>query len=101
MTMRINGQQPTPVDAEAARRLESAKAAERASGAGQAPKAAGDRVEVSTDAQLISAAAQAAKDAPDVRADAVARGRRALESGTLGNDPDRLADRIVDALLGE
>ena len=99
--MRINGQQPTPVDAEAARRLESAKAAERAAGAGQASKAGGDRVEVSTDAQLISAAAQAAKDSPDVRPEAVARGRRALENGALGADPDRLAQRIVDALLGE
>lgn len=101
MTMRINGQQPPPVDTEAARRLESAKAAERSSGTGHAPKAAGDRVEVSTDAQLISTAVQAAKDSPDVRVDAVERGRRALENGTLGNDPDRLAKRIVDALLGE
>jgi flagellar biosynthesis anti-sigma factor FlgM len=100
MTMRINGQPPPPVDTEAARRLESAKAAERSSGTGHAPKA-GDRVEVSTDAQLISTAVQAAKDSPDVRADAVERGRRALENGTLGNDPDRLAKRIVDALLGE
>jgi hypothetical protein len=58
-------------------------------------------VEVSTDAQLVSTAVQAAQDGPAVRADAVERGRRALESGTLGADADRLAQRIVDALLGE
>src|SRR5262245_29406265 len=101
MSRRMDGQQP-PADAEAARRLESARtAADRAAGAAQARPASGDRVEVSTDAQLVSTAVQAAQDAPVVRPDAVERGRRALESGTLGVDADRLAQRIVDALLGE
>ena len=92
--MRIDGQQP-PADAEAARRLESARqAADRPAGPAQARAASGD-------AQLVSTAVQAAQDAPDVRPEAVERGRRALESGTLGADADRLAQRIVDALLGE
>ena len=101
MSMRIDGQQP-PADADAARRLESVRtAADRPAGPAQARAASGDRVEVSTDAQLVSAAVQAAQDGPAVRPDAVERGRRALESGTLGADADRLAQRIVDALLGE
>jgi flagellar biosynthesis anti-sigma factor FlgM len=101
MSMRIDGQQP-PADAEAARRLESARTgADRSAGAAQAKAASGDRVEVSTDAQLVSTAVQAAQDAPAVRPEAVERGRRALENGTLGADADRLAQRIVDALLGE
>jgi flagellar biosynthesis anti-sigma factor FlgM len=101
MSMRIDGQQP-PADAEAARRLESARtAADRPAGPAAARSAGGDRVEVSTDAQLVSSAVQAAKDAPSLRPEAVERGRRALESGTLGADADRLAQRIVDALLGE
>jgi len=100
--MRIHGQQP-PADAEAARRLELARtSADRPAGTAQAAKtASGDRVEVSTDAQLVSAAIQAAQDAPALRPEAVERGRRALESGSLGADADRLAQRIVDTLLGE
>ena len=99
--MRIDGQRP-PADADAARRLESAKtAADRPSGLAPAKGSAGDRVEVSTDAQLVAAAVQAAQDAPGVRPEAVERGRRALEGGALGANADRLAQRIVDALLGE
>jgi flagellar biosynthesis anti-sigma factor FlgM len=101
MTMRIDGQKPA-ADAEIARRIESAKTAERPGGPAPAPRVAGgDRVEVSTDAQLVSAAVQAAQDAPAVRPEAVERGRRALENGTLGADAERLAQRIVDSLLGE
>jgi flagellar biosynthesis anti-sigma factor FlgM len=101
MNIRIDGQTQPP-DAEAARRLESTSTADRPSGPGAARPAAGsDRVEVSSDAQLVAAAIQAATDAPDIRPDAVERGRQALENGTLGRDPDRLADRIIAALLGE
>jgi hypothetical protein len=56
-------------------------------------------VEVSPEAQLVAAAIQAAQDSPEIRMDAVERGRLALLNGTLGQDPDRLADRIIDALL--
>jgi len=56
---------------------------------------------VSPDAQLVANAIRTAEEAPDVRPEAVERGRRALESGTLGADANRLADRILDSLLGE
>ncbi len=100
MSMKIDGQRPQ-LDADAARRLEAAKTSERLSTA-QAAKPAGvqgDRVEVSSDVQLIAAAVQAAHDAPSIRPEAVERGRRALELGTLGADTDQLANRIIDALL--
>ena len=42
-----------------------------------------DRVEVSSDAQLVAAAVRAAEDAPAVRPEAIERGRRALQDGTL------------------
>ena len=102
MSMRIDGQQSQPTDAGAARRLEQATAAERSSATGAAKTGStGDRVEVSSDAQLVANAIRTAEEAPDLRPEAVERGRRALESGTLGADANRLADRILDSLLGE
>ena len=100
MSIRIDGQR-LPGDAEMARRLESAKSAELASGAPlvQGTGQPSDRVEVSAEAQLVAAAIQATHDAPAVRAEAVERGRLALQNGTLGQDTSRLADRIIDALL--
>ena len=63
-----------------------------------APSAA-DHVSVSADAQLASAAIAAAEKTPDVRPEAVARGRALLESGTLGADTERLADKLIDRAL--
>jgi flagellar biosynthesis anti-sigma factor FlgM len=101
MNIKIDGQTQPP-DAEAARRLESTNKADRPSGPGATRSAAdSDRVEVSSDAQLVAAAIRAVGDVPAVRAEAVERGRQALENGTLGRDTDRLADRIIAALLGE
>ncbi|MGD9905854.1 MAG: flagellar biosynthesis anti-sigma factor FlgM [Vicinamibacterales bacterium] len=57
-----------------------------------------DRVRVSTTGQLAATAAQAAAEAPEVRADAVARARARLEAGDLG-DPGRIADAIIDATI--
>ena len=94
MNIRIDGQNQPP-DAEAARRLESPTTAERPSGAAAArPGASDDRVEVSSDAQLVAAAIRAAEDAPAIRPEAVERARQALENGTLGRDADRLASRV-------
>lgn len=101
MNMRIDGQRPAAADTDATRRLESGKPADRPSGPAAPAAAAGDRVEVSSDLQLVQAAVQAAQDAPSVRPEAVERGRRALDSGTLGADTARLADRMISSLLGE
>lgn len=58
-----------------------------------------DQVRLSGTGQLAAAAAAAANEAPDVRPEAVARGRALLERGELGNDAGRLADRLIDSLL--
>ncbi len=63
------------------------------------PQSTGDRVEVSADARLLSSALAAAEKAPEIRQDVVERARQKLEAGEIGNDPARLADRIIDSLL--
>jgi flagellar biosynthesis anti-sigma factor FlgM len=62
---------------------------------GSAPVAA-DRVELSGDAQLLQTALQVAKQTPDIRQDVVERMRAALDRGEIGNDPDRVADALID-----
>jgi flagellar biosynthesis anti-sigma factor FlgM len=58
-----------------------------------------DQVRVSTTGQLAATAAAAASAAPDIRPEAVARGRALLERGELGRDAERLADKLIDSLL--
>ena len=60
--------------------------------------AGSDRVQFSGDLRLANAAVKAAGTSVDVRPDVVAAARLELASGALGNDLERLADRIVDAL---
>ncbi len=59
----------------------------------------GDRVEVSSDARLVETAVRAATSAPDVRPEVVERARVKLESGELGRDLFRLADKMIDSLV--
>lgn len=59
----------------------------------------GDRVNVSDDARLLSAAVAAAEKAPEIRQEVVERARLKLAAGEIGNDAGRLADRIIDSLL--
>jgi flagellar biosynthesis anti-sigma factor FlgM len=66
---------------------------------GQAASA--DQVRLSTTAQLVTAATQAANDAPEVRADVVARAKKLMESGELGADPERLAKAIIDRTIDQ
>jgi flagellar biosynthesis anti-sigma factor FlgM len=58
-----------------------------------------DRVEVSGDAALAAAARRAADAAPNIRQDLVEKMRAKLEAGEIGNDPERLADRLIDHML--
>jgi hypothetical protein len=57
-----------------------------------------DAVRFSSDLQLVDVAVRAAALAGDVRPEAVARARALLDSGRLGADPIRLADRLIDSL---
>ena len=96
--MKIEGNRPT-------HETESLTRADAAKGQKPAPNRAadaGDRVDVSTDAKkvqgLVADAVKAANALPDVRPEAVARGRAKLESGELGADAGKLADAIIDDL---
>ncbi|MGE0591250.1 MAG: flagellar biosynthesis anti-sigma factor FlgM [Vicinamibacterales bacterium] len=99
--MKIDGYRPAnEADAaEAARRAETERErrTERADGASGAQ--ARDRVEVSSDVQFAARAVEQASAAPDIRPDVVERARAQLESGTLGQDAHRLADKLIDSLL--
>lgn len=89
----------THLDVSATDRTPQAERAARGGDRAGGPAAAGDAVAVSGEARLRAEALTAAAAAPDIRPDAVARGRALLESGQLGGDPVALADRLIDALL--
>lgn len=77
-----------PVEAEAVRHEGPAAAPVR------------DRVRLSTDLELVNAAvSKAMSPEPDVRPEAVARGKALVASGELGADLEALADRIMDTLV--
>ena len=96
--MKIEGNRPTH-EAESLKRTD-------AKGQQPAPNRAadaGDRVDVSADAKkaqgLVADAVKAVNALPDIRAEAVARGRAKLESGELGADAGKLADALIDDIL--
>lgn len=60
----------------------------------------GDRVDVSPDGQLMGEAVRAAQDSPAIRQDKVDAAKAKLAAGDVGADPQRLADRMIDQLLG-
>ena len=72
---------------------ESARPAVSRSGATGA-----DVVRLSSDLQLVDVAVRAAAMAGDVRPEAVASARALYQRGELGQDLERLADRIIDSL---
>jgi negative regulator of flagellin synthesis FlgM len=60
-----------------------------------------DEVTLSGDAQFIQAAMKAADQAPAIRQDVVEKMRAALAKGEIGNDPQKLADAILDNWLNK
>jgi flagellar biosynthesis anti-sigma factor FlgM len=95
--MRIHGERPENVGQTA---TTQAAADRRPAGRGDhAAGAPADRVQVSDEARLLSAAVQAAKDAPDASEAAIERARAKRDRGELGRDAERLADRMIDSLL--
>jgi flagellar biosynthesis anti-sigma factor FlgM len=105
MKMKIDGKQYTQQAqdteaTEASRRAAADAAAKRASSTTTAGTSR-DRVEVSSDAQLLTAALSAAQKAPEVRTELVERLRAKFNAGEIGNDSGRLADRMIDDLLNK
>ena len=95
--MKIQGNSPNQ-ETSAAARPEQARTERQGRVDPQAGKG-GDRVELSSDAQLVSQAVKAAEDAPAIRQDVVARARQKLMDGQIGGDSLKLADRLIDHLL--
>ena len=99
--MKIQGERPDALAGNAA--LTSNAPVERGRSARTDTSAAAggrtDRVEVSEDARLLNAAVQAAASAPVTSETAVERARQKLESGELGRDAEKLADKLIDHLL--
>ena len=58
-----------------------------------------DKVELSSDAQLLAAALKATTETTAVRTDVVEAMKKKLAAGEIGNDSARLADRMIDDLL--
>jgi len=72
---------------------------DRTSKGGRQADTGADSVSLSTDAQLATTAAREAVAAPAIRQDKVDAARKALEAGTVGSDPRKLADKIISSLL--
>ena len=101
--MKIDGNRSTQ-DTEAAKATDAAQklAEKRIAKTGDLPGVSStDKVEVSADAKLMSAALKAATEPTPVRADVVEAMKQKLANGEIGNDAGRLADRMIDDLLKE
>jgi flagellar biosynthesis anti-sigma factor FlgM len=61
----------------------------------------GDHLERSAETHLLGQAVDAVSKAPEIRQDVVDRARARLAAGEIGNDPGRLADRLIDSLLSK
>lgn len=98
--MKIEGHRP-------AQESEATGASQRASGEHRVQRSGverpaekpRDRVDVSPDAQLMSAALAATENAPVIRTELVERLRQKLNAGEVGRDSGKLADRLIDDLL--
>jgi flagellar biosynthesis anti-sigma factor FlgM len=99
--MKIDGNKPAQdaQSTDATRRATGTHVAVR-QGAHVGPTtASSDRVELSADAALLTAALQAARDVPAIRTGVVDQAREKLLTGRLGTDSLHLADAILDDLL--
>ena len=98
MNVKLDGQQHS-AEADRTRRGASATAPghQRSSMNRVGPGA--DRVETSPDLRLAAAAMQTICESSPIRPEALERARQAMADGTLGADANRLADRILTALL--
>jgi flagellar biosynthesis anti-sigma factor FlgM len=95
--MKVQGNSPNH-ETSSASRLEQVRT-ERQSQGGRTASPAKDRVELSSDVELVSKAVKAAGDTPAIRQDVVERARQKLVAGKVGNDSMKLADRMIDHLL--
>jgi len=101
MNMKIDGQHHS-AGTNRAQRGEAPTVPGRTGAAGSSKVAPGtDRVETSPDLRLLAMATNAILESPDVRPEAVEKGRRVVEEGSAGADAGRLADAIITHLIGQ
>ena len=62
---------------------------------------AGDHLELPAEMRPLGHVVDAVSKAPEIRQDVVDRARARLAAGEIGNDPGRLADRLIDSLLSK
>lgn len=98
--MKIQGDRPSGVQ-DAGQTQQVDKAAQQRAQQARGGVDGGDRVEVSADARLLGKAVDAAAKAPEIRQDVVERAKARLAAGEIGNDANRLADRLIDSLLAK
>ena len=97
--MKIEGNRPNleSVSAQPMGRAVAGRAKEAQAGA---PAQDADRVQLSEGAAFTANAQRVASEAPDIRQDLVEKMRAKLAAGDVGKDPERVADKIIDHLLG-
>jgi flagellar biosynthesis anti-sigma factor FlgM len=78
----------------------AAEAAAKKDGA-KVGQAGNDSVRISSGVQFATSAVSAASFAPEIRQDKVERAKAMLNDGTLGSDPLKLADAIIDRALSK
>jgi flagellar biosynthesis anti-sigma factor FlgM len=95
--MKVQGNSPNHETSSATRleqvRTERQGRGTRSEGSGQ------DRVELSSDVELVSKAVKAAGETPAIRQDVVQRAKQKLMAGQVGHDTIKLADKLIDHLL--
>jgi flagellar biosynthesis anti-sigma factor FlgM len=97
--MKIEGSKPN-LESVAAQRTDRVATDQAKQAHGAVTTQGSDRVQVSGDAALAAKARRLADETPDIRHDLVERMRAKLAAGEIGTDAERLADRMIDDMLG-
>jgi anti-sigma28 factor (negative regulator of flagellin synthesis) len=58
-----------------------------------------DQIRVSPEVQLANEAVKLAANASDIRPEVVARAKKLLDAGLVGNDPHAIADALIKSTL--
>jgi flagellar biosynthesis anti-sigma factor FlgM len=99
--MKIEGSNQPNLESVAAQRMDRATTDRAKQAAGAVTSQGNDRVQVSGDAALAAKARRLADEAPDIRHDLVDRMRAKLAAGEIGKDAERLADKMIDDMIGQ
>jgi flagellar biosynthesis anti-sigma factor FlgM len=95
--MKIHGYGPDAIPGQPGRT--DGVAARQIRGGDAPPNADVDQLRLSSSLQVMQAATAAARQAPQIRQDVVARMGALLDAGEIGRDPGRIADAMIDAAL--